>query len=116
MPCRWFNLYGTDPAERTGRTRGRKEGSQYLGRVLVAFSIYSSERPQLANIAANPVRPPKSRTYQLWVDLYDLIDCDVIPSDSPIWAVISIGRSKSDKAPAKAKKKGNTSFWRFKER
>lgn len=45
MPARWINLYGTSPLERSDRTKGRRQGSQYLGRVLLAFSLISNERP-----------------------------------------------------------------------
>ena len=74
MPARWFNLYGTHPEDRADNTKGRKEGSTYLGRVLLAFSLVANERPQLNAGQANPIKEPKSMMYQLWVDLYDLIN------------------------------------------
>lgn len=45
MPVRWINLYGVHPDNRSGRTKGLREGTEYLGRVLLAFSLISSERP-----------------------------------------------------------------------
>jgi hypothetical protein len=48
MRARWFNLYGTHPLERSSKTTGRREGSTYLGRVLIAFNLVSNDRPQLA--------------------------------------------------------------------
>jgi hypothetical protein len=47
MTARWINLYGTRPLERSKRTRGKKEGSQYLGRIIVAINMVTNERPQL---------------------------------------------------------------------
>ena len=73
MPVRWINLYGTHPYERANNTKGRKEGSRYLGRVLIAFSMIANEKPQLSVAAANAIKEPRTRCYQLWVDLYDLI-------------------------------------------
>lgn len=63
MKARWINLYGIIPTERTSRTRGMKEGSQWLGRILIAFNIVSTERPQLMTQVANPIKPPKQGFY-----------------------------------------------------
>jgi len=30
--------------------------------------------------------------YQLWVDLYDLINCDVVSPGSTIWVEVSMGK------------------------
>ena len=35
MPVRWINLYGTDPDKRTDKTKGKWEGSSFLGRVMI---------------------------------------------------------------------------------
>ena len=45
MPPQWINIYGTKPLERSNRTKNRKEGSSFLGRVLIAFSMITNERP-----------------------------------------------------------------------
>ena len=45
MTARWINLYGTKPLERSKRTRGKKEGSQYLGRMIIAINMVTNERP-----------------------------------------------------------------------
>ena len=45
MPARWINLYGTQPLERSNRTKSLKWGSQFLGRVLIAFTLIPNERP-----------------------------------------------------------------------
>ena len=45
MKARWFNLYGTHPERRSDKTKSLKEGTEYLGRILIAFNIVSSDRP-----------------------------------------------------------------------
>jgi len=40
-------MYGVLPKDRNAETKGRKEGSSYLGRVLIAMSMIPSERAQL---------------------------------------------------------------------
>ena len=59
MPAKWVNLYGISPNERSPRTRGKKEGSSYLGRVLIAFSLIPNEAPQLCLQSGNPIKEPK---------------------------------------------------------
>lgn len=92
MKARWFNLYGTHPLDRGNNTKGKKEGSRYLGRVLIAFNLVSNDRPQLMSQIGNAITEPKTMKYQLWVDLYHFVDCDLVSKGAPIWAEISIGR------------------------
>lgn len=113
MPPRWINLYGTRPEERSGRTKGRKEGSQYLGRVLMAFSLISNERPQLAAGAGTAFKEPKTRHYQLWVDLYELIKCDVIAAGSPVWVRVSIGKQEERSQSAKPVVNDKCAYWKW---
>jgi len=39
---------------------------------------------------------PKTRNYQLWVDLYDFVNCEVIKPGKPVYCIISIGNKKTD--------------------
>jgi hypothetical protein len=41
----------------------------------------------------------------MWVDLYDLVNCDVIKKGEPVRLVISIGRYKTETVNAKYKVK-----------
>lgn len=91
MSCRWFNIYGTPPLERSSKTTLRTQGSTFLGRVLVAFNLISNDRPRFNEGTGNKMREPKARDYQIWVDLYDLVGCEAISDDSDVWAVVSIG-------------------------
>lgn len=45
MSAKWVNLYGIVPNERSTRTRGKKEGSSFLGRILIAFSLIPNDAP-----------------------------------------------------------------------
>lgn len=48
MTTRWINLYGPEPSQRGQRTKGRSEGSCWLGRVLLAFNLMPYDSPMLA--------------------------------------------------------------------
>ena len=43
MSSRWINIYGPEPSNRGPRTKGRIEGSCWLGRVLLSFNIMPYE-------------------------------------------------------------------------
>ena len=85
MPIRWINLYGTKPLERSSKTKMRKEGTSWLGRVLISFNLVSNERPMLGESIGPTINPPKVQNYQMWVDLYDLINCDIVDKDDTLW-------------------------------
>ena len=59
MKTRWFNLYGTNPKERSSRTKSLREGTCYLGRVLINIRIVSTERPQFSSLVTNKLKEPK---------------------------------------------------------
>jgi len=97
MKARWFNLYGTHPDERSDKTKRMTEGTSYLGRVLIAFNIVSADRPVLQVQQGMPINDPKSMAYKLWVDLYELLDCELIKPDDPISVRCSIGAQTTNK-------------------
>ena len=103
MTARWINIYGTPPMERSDRTKRRKEGSAYLGRVLIALNMISNDRPQLRSEPGNPIKEPRIRLYRLWVEMYDLIRVQVIPEGSSVFAVVSIGKQNSEESAFKYK-------------
>ena len=76
MPARWINLYGTPPNERSPHTKGLREGTSFLGRILLAMNMSPNEFPTLSVTNSVPLKEPKQTNYQLWVDLYDWINCD----------------------------------------
>ena len=59
------------------------------------------------------MRDPKTRDYQIWVDLYDLVGCEAISDDEDIWAVVTIGTYSSVRHHAVWYKKKK--FYRWKE-
>lgn len=91
MKARWINLYGLHPLDRKSNTKGKKEGSAWLGRVLIAFNMVSNDRPQLQSQVGSQINEPKTLDYKIWVDLYKIVDCEIVPKGSQIWAVVSIG-------------------------
>lgn len=104
MPARWFNLYGTKPQERSPKTKSMREGTQYLGRVLIQMSVTPNEYPNLTIQNANAIKEPRQANFNLWVDLHQLINCGVAQPDTTIWAQVSIGANVSDFYRAKYKK------------
>lgn len=91
MPTRWVNLYGTQPLERSERTKRRKEGSSYLGRVLFRFDIVANNNPQLSTLESSAYKLPRFREYRLWVDVFDLVRCQVVPPGSKIVVKGTVG-------------------------
>lgn len=45
MKARWFHLYGTHPENRNDSTKSLTEGTQYLGSVLLALSLVTTNKP-----------------------------------------------------------------------
>ena len=64
MTPRWFNLYGPHPLDRAtklDKVRGRREGSYWLGRVLMAMNLVPSEAPvKNSQGAPIPLSEPKT--------------------------------------------------------
>lgn len=108
MPARWINLYGTLPSERTPGTKGLREGTSFLGRVLLSFTMNPNEYPNLACMTSSPLKEPKTANYLLWVDLYEWINCDFTSKGENLWVEVTIGANKSDPIKAKYKKQTNS--------
>jgi len=96
MPARWINLYGTIPSERSAKTKGLREGTSFLGRVLLSMSMNPNEWPTLSVTNSGPLKEPKTANYQLWVDLYEWINCDLVKSSEKLGVQITIGSQKSE--------------------
>ena len=69
-----------------------------------------NENPGLYSAVANPVKEPNSSNFQLWVDCYDLVNCEE-PDGKEVWVVATIGSNSSDKHIAKYKKQTKTYVW-----
>lgn len=91
MPAQWINLYGIPPSERSPKTKSLREGTCFLGRVLVAMSLSQNEYPNLAVSSSGPLKEPKQASFQLWVDLYEWINCEMAVKGSNLWVEVTIG-------------------------
>ena len=57
-----------------------------------------------------PVKEPPSYKYFLWIDVYDLINCDEVRGKE-VWAVGTIGNSKTEEYDGKYKAKTDSITW-----
>ena len=89
MAARWFNLYGVDPKERNSKTKGKREGSSYLGRILISFSVVPNEMPQFQLTSAQPSKEPRQEMFQLWVDVYEWINCKVVDAKQKLFVKVT---------------------------
>jgi len=75
MEPTWFNMYGVRPKEwRSGMSR--LHASAFMGRVLMSLHLIQNDRPVLSTSAGNSVNTLKTATYKLWIDVYELVNCD----------------------------------------
>jgi len=57
MPAKWINLYGIPPWERNTigtNIKHPKEGTAYLGRILLSFTLLANEKPVYTTVPCNP--------------------------------------------------------------
>jgi hypothetical protein len=107
MRATWINLYGVHPLERTGL---KKEGSSFLGRVLISMQLVLNEKPLLYPAVANPMKEPSYSNFLLWIDAYDLVNCKEA-NGKALHLDAQIGTSVSSKHPAKYKQQTNSYTW-----
>lgn len=113
MTARWFNLYGTHPNERNSKTKGRREGSSYLGRVLMQFALIPNDKPALVVQHSNNLKEPRQANYQLLVDLYEWINCEMASDNKNLWVSVTQGGEKSEPQLAKKNKKSAVNSYIF---
>ena len=53
--------------------------------------------------SAQSLADPEVIEYQLWVDLYDLTNCDEILDSRSVWIIVSCGTKKTNPAYARLK-------------
>lgn len=56
-------MYGTHPDERDDNTKSLIEGTTYLGRLLIAFSIVTTSKPQLQVVQGNAINEPFTENF-----------------------------------------------------
>lgn len=91
MKPNWVNLYGIHPTDRGG-SHGNKiklsHSSSFMGRILMSLHLQQNDRPQFLQGVGTHGAEPRSITYQLWVDVYDLMNCDELLNREPVWVEI----------------------------
>ena len=73
----WVNLYGIHPDDR-GKGINILHSSSFMGRILMNLHLQPHSKPQYMIRSCSPATEPKIISYQLWVDVYDLFNCDEI--------------------------------------
>ena len=91
MRPKWVNLYGVSIKDRDVKTANSPMTSSFMGRILMSFHLVPNERPQLQSGGGQPSEEPNVSVYQLWVDMYDLINAEQL-SGNKIWVRASIGQ------------------------
>lgn len=105
MQAKWINLYGVHPEERSPKTKSLREGTCFLGRVLIALNLSPNEYPNLGFSSSGPLNEPKNSNYHLWVDLYEWLDCEYANQKTNLFVQVTIGSEKSLAVKAKRNKK-----------
>ena len=95
MPARWINLYGVPPKERSAKTKSLREGTAFLGRILLAMNLSSNDYPARATTSSGPLKEPRQSNYQLWVDLYEWINCGFAKTGTTLEVQVTIGSEKT---------------------
>ena len=90
-----------------------REGTAYLGRVLLSQTIQPNEWPNLCVQACGPLKEPKQGNFLLWVDLYEWIGNDyATPLTDNLWVEVTIGELKQEE-PKIGKYRKKTKSWTF---
>ena len=75
MDPTWINLYGIRPKEyKSGMDR--LHASSFMGRVLMSLHLLPNDRPELSTSQSQSVSKTYTKQYKLWIDIYDLVNCD----------------------------------------
>jgi hypothetical protein len=66
MKCTWINTYGVHPSERGWFKQvnaAKKEGTSFLGRLLVSMQLTPNEKPSLISTVAQHPKEPTSGNF-----------------------------------------------------
>lgn len=113
MKCSWINTYGVHPADRSYFKQvnsAKKEGTSFLGRVLIQMTLTPNDKPALARSIAHHPKEPTNGKFQLWVDSYDLVKADV-PAGYMVWMIATVGSYQSSKFYAKYRDTTKSYSW-----
>ena len=59
---------------------------------------------------ANPAKEPSQANFKVWIDTYDLVNCEEA-NGKDLWVKVTIGSYSSNKFPAKYKANTQTYTW-----
>jgi hypothetical protein len=57
------------------------------------------------SLQGNAVKEPKTTLYQIWFDMYEFINCELVAKESPLWVIVSMGDCVLDRIDLEWKKK-----------
>ena len=120
MPAKWINLYGIPPWERNegiqmgGKKKHPKEGTYFMGRILISFSLLANEKPMCAVIPCNPFYEPDTQAYRLFADIYEVKYLKEKMYDITVWCDVTMGGYSTGHNRHKKPKKGRV-VWENKD-
>jgi hypothetical protein len=121
MPAKWINLYGIPPNERNtgmnlgGKRKHPREGTYFMGRVLISFSLLANEKPGCATVPCNPFYEPDTQPYRLFCDIYEVKYLKESQFDITVWCDCRIGPFTTGDNKHKKPKKDRV-VWELKEK
>ena len=119
MPAKWVNLYGIPEEERNSTFKAKvvhpKEGTAYMGRIMLSFSLISAEFPICATVPTNPFYEQDPQSYNLYCDIYELKYLKEEQYDIAVWCECKIGPYSSGINTQKKPNKKGTVKWNITE-
>ena len=114
MAAKWINLYSVPAWERNSsfgkKKKHPKEGTHFMGRVLLSFSLLPSEHPKVATLPCNPFYEPDTQPYRVFCDIYELKYIKEEDYDIKVWCECRIGPYTVENKKKKPKKKKDQYF------
>ena len=115
MPAKWINLYGIPEEERNSTFKSKiihpKEGTAFMGRIMLSFSLIPQEVPICATTQTNPFYEQDPQSYNLFCDIYELKYLKEDQYDIAVWCDCRIGSySTGINTQKKPTKKGNVKW------
>ena len=119
MPAKWVNLYGIPEEERNSTFKAKvvhpKEGTAYMGRIMLSFSLLSAEVPVCSTLPCNPFHEQDPQTYNLYCDIYTLKYLKEEQYDIAVWCECKIGPYSTGINTQKKPNKKGTVKWNITE-
>jgi hypothetical protein len=67
---------------------------------MISMQLTPNEKPQLYPAVANPAKEPSQSNFKLWLDTYDLVNCEEANGKN-LWLVSTVGQFTSGKHQAR---------------